>query len=146
MPASGNSVASDSTMPLPMAVPRCNWKRSIAATTSSRLSVGACTTAAVPAKDTTASRTVRGNSATKALAASCAAVMRFGSTSVARMLPDTSIASTIVSCCEGSLITACGRAIASSSSVIARNSKTGGTWRRQALRGPSASFTRLRLA
>ena len=31
MPASGNSVASDSTMPLPVAVPRCSWKRSIAA-------------------------------------------------------------------------------------------------------------------
>ena len=41
-------------MPLPMAVPRCSWKRSIAALTSSRLSVGACTTAAVPANDTTA--------------------------------------------------------------------------------------------
>jgi hypothetical protein len=30
MPASGKMVASDSMMPLPIAVARCSWKRSIA--------------------------------------------------------------------------------------------------------------------
>ena len=138
MPASGKIVASDSTMPLPMAVPRCSWKRSIAAKTSSRLCVGGCTTAAVPANDTTPTRTLRGSSAMKALAASCEATRRFGWTSAARMLPDTSIASTMVSCCEGSVITAVGRAVASSSAASASSNSAGGTWRRQrGAAGPS---------
>ena len=110
-----------------MAVPRCNWKRSIAAITSSRLSVGACTTAAVPANDTTPTRTVRGRSVTKVLAASCAATMRLGCTSVARMLPDTSIARMMVSCCDGSVITAVGRDAANSSAASASSSSAGGT-------------------
>jgi hypothetical protein len=102
-------------MPLPVAVPRCSWKRSIAAMTSSRLVVGACTTAAVPAKDTTPTFTSRGRFLTKALAASCAATSRFGLTSSARMLPETSIARMMVRCDSGSVITAMGRATASSS-------------------------------
>ena len=43
--------------------------------------------------------------------------MRFGLTSVARMLPETSIARMTVSCCDGSVTTAAGRAIATSISV-----------------------------
>ena len=39
-------------MPLPTAVPRCSWKRSIAARMSSRFDVGGCTTDAVAANDT----------------------------------------------------------------------------------------------
>ena len=74
-------------MPLPTAVPRCSWKRSIAARMSSRLCVGDCTTDAVAANDTTPMRVVFGCSATNARAASCAATMRLGLTSVARMLP-----------------------------------------------------------
>ena len=62
------------------------------------------------------------------------------------MLPETSIASTIVSCAEGSVISAAGRDEANSSVASARNISTGGTWRRQALRAPSASLTRPRLA
>jgi hypothetical protein len=60
MPCSGNSVASDRMMPLPVAVARCSWKRSMAAMMSSRLVVGACTTAAVPANETTPTFTSRG--------------------------------------------------------------------------------------
>ena len=127
MPASGKIVASDSTMPLPIAVPRCSWKRSIAATTSSRLSVGGCTMAAVPANETTPTRTARGSSATKALAAFCEATRRFGSTSVARIEPDTSIASTMVCSTSGRVITAVGRAVATSKAVKASSSMAGGT-------------------
>ena len=133
-------------MPLPVAVPRCSWKRSIAALTSSRLSVGACTTAAVPANETTAILTFLGSSAMKLLAASCAATRRLGSTSAARMLPETSIARTIVSCADGRVISAAGRDDANSKVAKARKSSTGGTWRRQALRLPRASLTRARLA
>jgi hypothetical protein len=61
----------DTMMPLPVAVARCSWKRSMAATRSSRLCVGGCTTWAVPAKATMPTRTLRGSSARKALAASC---------------------------------------------------------------------------
>ena len=133
-------------MPLPMAVPRCSWKRSIAALTSSRLRVGACTTAAVPANETTAILTLRGRSATKVLAASWAATSRFGCTSAARMLPETSIARTIVSWAEGRVISAAGRDEANSSALIASSRSTGGTWRRQAPPRPIASRTRPRLA
>ena len=62
------------------------------------------------------------------------------------MLPETSIARTIVSCADGKVISAAGRDDASSSAASARNISTGGTWRRQALRLPSASLTRPRLA
>jgi hypothetical protein len=41
-------------------------------------------------------RTVGGNSSKNTLAAACAALIRFGSTSFARMLSDTSIASITV--------------------------------------------------
>ena len=106
-------------MPLPTAVPRCSWKRSIAATMSSLLCVGDCTTDAVAANDTTPMRVDDGCRAMKAFAASCAATRRLGLTSVARMLPETSIARITVSCCDGSVTTAVGRAIATIISVSA---------------------------
>ena len=121
-------------MPLPIAVPRCSWKRSIAALTSSRLSVGACTTAAVPANETTAILTFRGRSATNAFAASCAATRRFGWTSAARMLPETSIARTIVSCADGRVISAAGRDDANSSAARARKQQ-----RRRHVAAPGAA-------
>ena len=146
MPSSGNSVASDRISPEPMAVARCIWKRSIDATTSSRLSVGACTTAAVPANDTTPMRTLRGKPATKVLAASCAATMRLGLTSVARMLPDTSIARMMVCSREGSFSLAIGRALATSSTATAASSSAGGRWRRQPGPAPIACLTSATLA
>ena len=146
MPASGKMAASETMMPLPIAVARCSWKRSIAAIRSSRLCVGGCTSAAVPANETMPMRVNGGWSAMKAFAASCAATSRFGCTSVARMLPDTSIASTTVLCCEGSVTTAVGRATASSMHVSARRNSTGGTWRRQPGPRPIASRTSGRFA
>ncbi len=146
MPWSGNSVARLRMMPLPVAVPRCSWKRSIAASTSSRLTVGACTTAAVPANETTPTLTSRGRLLTKALAASWEATSRFGLTSSARMLPDTSIASMMVRSASGSTIVAVGRASANSSAPSAASISAGGTWRRQPGPLPSAARATPRLA
>ena len=87
----------------------------MAAMTSSRLVVGACTTAAVPANETTPTRTSRGRLLTKDLAASCEATSRLGLTSSARMLPETSIASMIVRSASGSVMMAVGRDTANSS-------------------------------
>src|SRR5438309_1817917 len=97
-------------MPLPTAVACCSWSCSIALSTSSRLRVGGCTSAALPAKATMPMRVVPGMSLRKARAAACAAASRVGFTSSARMLPETSIARITVSCCEGNVTTAAGRA------------------------------------
>ena len=56
-------------------------------------------------------RTLEGWSATKAFAAACAAAIRLGCTSVARMLPETSMARMMVWCWDGKVTTAAGRAI-----------------------------------
>ena len=72
--------------------------------------------------------------------------MRLGSTSAARMLPDTSIARMMVRCASGSVITASGRAIATSSVPMASSSSSGGTWRRQPGPLPSAALATARLA
>ena len=82
---------------LPIAVPFCSWMRSSAARMSSRFNVGVCTTDAVAANATTPMRVSRGWAATKFRAAARAAAMRVGATSVARMLPEASIARTTVS-------------------------------------------------
>jgi hypothetical protein len=133
-------------MPLPMAVARCSWKRSMAVMRSSRLCVGACTSEAVPAKATTPMRVLRGVSATNAFAAACAALSRSGSTSLARMLPETSMDRMTVSCCEGSCTTAAGRAMAVIMSARDSRKSSGGTCRRKRWPAPMASFTMARLA
>ena len=118
----------------------------MADTRSSRLTVGTCTTWAEPAKATMPTFTCRGSCSRKALAAFCAATRRLGCTSVARMLPDTSMASMMVSCVIGRLTTAKGRAAASSSRVMASNSSSGGICRRSVRPGPMASLMMDRLA
>ena len=133
-------------MPLPIAVPRCSWNLSMAATRSSRLRVGGCTTEAVPAKATTPTLMLRGNSAKNALAASCDATSRLGLTSVARMLPDTSMASMMVCWSEGKVTTANGRDEATSMAPRASKNSTGGMWRRTLWPLPMASRTMDRLA
>ena len=130
IPASGNSVASDITIAFPVAVARCNWKRSIAVTRSSRLVVGSCATWAEPAKATMPTFTLRGSSAINALAAFCAATIRLGCTSVARMLPETSIASMMVCWDDGRVMTAIGRDADTSITAKASRNKAGGMWRR----------------
>ena len=133
-------------MALPMAVARCIWNLSIAATRSSRLSVTGCTTCAEPANATMPTFTWRGSSARKALAAFCEATSRLGFTSSARMLPETSMARMMVCWLEGSTMVAMGRAEATSMVAMANSSSTGGTWRRQPPPLPMASRTMDRLA
>ncbi len=128
---SGKMIFSETRIALPMAVARWTWKRSIAARISSRLLVGACTTAAVPANATTPIRVRRGCSATKARAAAWEATSRLGRTSVARMLPETSMARITVSWWEGSVTTALGRATARSIETSESRKRSGGRWRRQ---------------
>ena len=132
-------------MPLPTAVAFCSCSCSIAFSTSSRLRVGGCTSAALPAKATTPTRVLLGVSLMKARAAACAAARRVGLTSSARMLPETSMARITVSCCEGSVTTAAGRASASSMTMKAASSSAGGRWRRKLERLPSAVLTSARL-
>ncbi len=86
---------------------------------SSRSRVGCCTSTAVPAKETMPRRTSPGCSRMNSRAAACAAARRFGSTSLARMLSETSIARMMVRCCEGSVIMAVGRAVASAAAASA---------------------------
>ena len=104
------------------------------------------TIAAVPANETMPTRTSFGSSAMNDFAALCAALMRLGATSVARMLRETSIAKTIVCCCDGRVKTALGRAIATIATTSASRNSSGGTWRRIRWPGPIASLTSIRLA
>ena len=146
MPASGKIVASDSTMPLPIAVPRCSWKRSIAAMTSSRLSVGACTTAAVPANDDDAdldvARQVGDERLGRLLRGDQAVRLDVGGAHAARDVHRQ----------DDRLLRRRQRdqrrraRRGEQQRVSASSNSTGGTWRRQALRAPIASLTRPRLA
>ena len=62
------------------------------------------------------------------------------------MLPDTSIARMIVSCCDGSVTTAVGREIAKIINASASRNRIGGMCRRTRPPAPIASFTIARLA
>jgi hypothetical protein len=90
--------------------------------------------------------TLRGSSVRKAFAAFCAATRRLGLTSVARMLPETSMARMMVSWVIGRLTTANGRDAANSMAVMASRNNTGGMWRRMLWLVPRASLTMDRLA
>jgi hypothetical protein len=72
-------------------------------------------------------RTCVGWSATKTLAASCAATRRFGFTSVAFMLPDTSMASITASMRVGSMMMACGREMAKIMQAMPSSNSMAGT-------------------
>jgi len=82
----------------------------------------------------------------KSRAAACAAAMRVGFTSDARMLPDTSSARMTYSCWVGSVTVATGRAIATIISASATRNRIGGTCRRTRWPAPIASRTIDRLA
>ena len=108
--------------------------------------VGACTSTAAEANATMPICTSAGWFLMNSLAASCAATMRDGSTSRARIEPDTSIERITVARDEASSTTAAGRATATISTVIAASSRAGGTCRRQATLLPIACLTMARLA
>ena len=75
------------------------------------------------------------------MAAFWAATSRLGWTSVARMLPETSIASMTVCWVEGRVITAIGREAETSIAAMASRNSAGGIWRRTLWAGPMASLT-----
>ena len=99
----------------------------MAASSASLSFVGGCTSDADAPKATMPMRAFDGCSSMNDFAATCAAESRFGSTSVAPIDSDTSIASMIVCCCEGSVTIAVGRAMATSIVASASNSNAGGT-------------------
>ena len=80
----------------------------------------------------------------KVRAASWAAAKRFGLTSTARMLPETSSARITVSFCDGRVTLETGRAAATSIAVTASRNSAGGTWRRTPAQRPCACFTSAR--
>src|SRR6185437_12725174 len=69
----------------------------------------------------------------KALAADCIASTREGLMSVARMLPETSMARMTVDLCEYTLMTAVGRAMPINIKAKAARNSAGGMWRRSRL-------------
>src|SRR5437763_5211226 len=130
-PWSGNSSDRHSTIALPIAVPVCIWKPSMAVTSDSRSRVARCATWLLPANVTRPTSTCLGKSRRNSFAASCAAASRVGLTSLTRMLSDTSIAIMVEVRPQGSGTRATGRAAAKTSHRQASSSKAGGTWRRQ---------------
>ena len=82
-----------------------------------------------------------GSPRTNSFAASCAASMRVGLTSLTRMLSDTSMASMMVDRAHGSGTRATGRAAATSMTAKASRSSAGGRCRRQCRPAAAARTT-----
>ena len=118
----------------------------MAAFTASLSSVGARTIEALSENDTTPMRAEALCLSTKVIAAAFAASMRFGRTSSACMLPETSIARITVPSSLGRVTTDCGRASAVSMAATARMKSAGGMCRFMPGPRPSASRTSVRLA
>ncbi len=91
-------------MPSPMAVVGASSRLSIARLTAPRSVVGGTTTSAVAAKVTSATLKRSGSSVVNSLAAAWAAAKRVGSTSVAIIERDTSIAMTMVARSRGTFV------------------------------------------
>jgi hypothetical protein len=121
---------SDARMPRAIAVPRSGWRRWIAAVIWAGSSVGTWIEKPVSLNATTPIRTVGGWCWTKASAAALAASIRVGARSVAAMLFDTSNARIAVPSTRGTLTTACGRAIAKTTSVSPSTRQAAGPRRR----------------
>ena len=138
--------SSEVRMPRPIAVPRCGRRREIAAFTASLSSVGAWTIAALSENETTPMRAAGLCLSTKVIAAAFAASIRFGLTSSACMLPETSMARITVPSSLGSVTTDCGRASPMSMAVSASRNSTAGMCRRRPGPLPRASRTSVRLA
>jgi hypothetical protein len=114
----------------------------IASRSRSRSDVGGSITAANPLNATSPICVPVGWDSTNATAARSAASRRVGSMSVEHMLPDTSIASTIVVRLLGTLRTTVGLATAMARAATAAATRANGTWRRQLRReGPAARMS-----
>ncbi len=126
--------------PSPIAVRSDRARFFRAAMVASRSAVGGDSTLVVPAKVTRPTSNPAGRSLTNFVAASAAASSRLGSTSVAFMESDTSIATSTVARSRGTRMSISGRAVASASRAKAKSMATTGVWRRQpGRRGTSRS-------
>ena len=132
----------DDWIPLPMAVRRPVVRLRIASATSARSAVGTSSTAAKPLNATRPIRVPAGWPSTNAMAAFWAASSRVGSMSVEHMLPETSIARTIVDWLLGTERTTVGRATAMASAATAAATRATGTCRRNRRgEGPAARMS-----
>ena len=105
MPEPGSKASKEINKPEPSADPYCKGKFSRARLSVSLSSVGACANAAVPATVTKPTRKRAGLLSMNFKAASCAASMREGFKSLARMLPEVSSASMTVASRRGAIKT-----------------------------------------
>jgi hypothetical protein len=124
-------------------VPPLGVIESIAAAISNRSVVGDWRTRACWLNATTPTLIRPGTLLTKRRAARLAATSRLGSTSVAVIEPDTSVASTIDARSTGTATVRCGLAAARTRRASARASAAIGAWRRQrGLRGATDGWRR----
>ena len=120
----------DAKIASPIAVCCWSWRLATALRTRSRWWVGGTSTCALPANATSPSRNRRGNESTNARTARCAALIRVGSTSVARIDCDTSTASITVAVSRGTWTARAGRANAMTMSTSASSRHAAARWRR----------------
>ncbi len=132
-----STACSATRMPWPSDVPFCGERRSIDDRIAARSRVGDWTAMPPSLKATTPTMTPDGCRSTKAFAASRAAAMRVGSTSVAAMLPETSKARTTMPSFRGTLTLACGLARAKVARVNPTSIRAAGK-RRRSLPGRSS--------
>ena len=126
MPEPGSKASKEINKPEPSADPYCRGKLASACLSASLSSVGDCAKAAVPAIVTKPTRNRAGLLSMNLRAASCAASMRDGFKSLARMLPEVSRASMTVASRSGAIRTDCGRAMAMQSRPSPRLKMMGG--------------------
>ena len=115
----------------PMAVDSCNCRDLIADVTVGRSSVGDTSTLALPPKDTSPRLIWGGRLRAKSVAACLAASMRVGSTSVACIDSETSMAIITVARSRGTLTSAEGRATPTLSTDMPASSRAKVRCRRQ---------------
>src|SRR5215210_3851900 len=113
-----------------MAVAGPSWRLAMLALSRSRSVVGATRTWAVPEKDTRPTLSRGGTRSMNVSAAALAARSRVGSTSVASMDRETSMAITIVARSLGTLVALVGWAKAVTRVARARRKAAAGSWRR----------------
>ena len=127
---SSSAIASiDRRIAAPIVVPRPVVTASIADSSSPRSAVGATASCANPEKTTSPTFVSSSCPSTNDRTAACAALSRFGDTSVAHIDPDTSRARMIVALDVGTSARTVGRALASPSSPRAPSTRAMGTCR-----------------
>ena len=115
----------------PITVPRAVVRLSMAFVSADLSVVGGTTSCAKLAKAMMPIRVPATWCGTKSFAAFCAAVSRFGATSVAHIEPETSRVRMIDVRLSGTSSEICGRDVAKARAAMAARNRPTGTWRRQ---------------